>query len=143
VIILGHLDSHNISLDISRRIRDRVAEMGALNSVGLIYLNAANPDRAALCFDQMLMIAREIQERRAEANAIFNRSMAMVDMGDLEGAVAWALRSLALFGQINNSQVETVKKYLVSLQQRIRNFDSETADRVGDVGSSQFCGVRP
>ena len=67
----------------------------------------------------------------------------MADMGDLEGAVAWALRSLALFGQIDNSQVETVKKYLVSLQQRIRNFGSETADRVGDVGSSQFCGVRP
>ena len=59
------------SLCISRRIGDRVAEMGDINSMGLVHLNAGAPHKAVECFDEMLMIAREIQEPATSSNRHF------------------------------------------------------------------------
>jgi tetratricopeptide (TPR) repeat protein len=107
------------SLCISRRIGDRVAEMGAINSIGLIHLNAGAPEKALDSFNEMLGIAREIQELRGEANATFNKSLALTDLGDLNTAAMYAESSLQIFEQFNDSHLQSVKDDLSKLRQRI------------------------
>jgi hypothetical protein len=119
------------SLCISRRIGDRVAEMGAINSMGLIHLNAGAPHKALECFDEMLMIAREIQELRGEATATLNKSLALADSGDLKGAAMCVESSLSNFEQLEDSRLEGVKEHLTKLRQRILNRRSDETDSKG------------
>lgn len=116
------------SLCISRRIGDRVAEMGAISSIGLIHLNAGAPEKAVDSFDEMLAIAHEIQELRGEANATFNKSLALTDLGDLNGAAMYAERSLPIFQQLEDSHLESVKEHLSKLRQRILSRQSDKTD---------------
>jgi hypothetical protein len=68
--------------------------------------------RAHEYHNQQLIITREIGDRRGEANALFNISRALDQLGDRTGAVANAQSALKIFAEIEDPSAEKVRKKL-------------------------------
>ena len=58
------------------------------------------------------MITREIGDRRGEGNALWNKALALHELGDRAAAIAHAQGALAIFEQIEDPAADMVRKRL-------------------------------
>ncbi len=73
---------------------DRVGRL--LGTVGLAYADLGQVERAIGYYEQSLVIAREIGDRRGEGNALGNLGIAYADLGQVERAIGYYEQALVI-----------------------------------------------
>ncbi|MBN1489462.1 MAG: tetratricopeptide repeat protein, partial [Phycisphaerae bacterium] len=72
--------------------------------------------RAIEFYEQQLVIVREIGDRRGEGSALGNSALAYEQLDNRAKAIELAQQALAIFEQIENPNVEKVRRLLKRLQ---------------------------
>ncbi len=67
--------------------RDARMDSGTLNSLGIMYVETGNYAKAIECFEQSLLLSREIEDRKSEATILNNLGSTYEKVGDLVRAV--------------------------------------------------------
>jgi tetratricopeptide (TPR) repeat protein len=93
-------------------LKDRQAEGAHLGNLGSAYSDLGEPGRAIELYNQQLVIAREIGDRRGEGNALFNTSLRLDQLGDRPHAIANAKAALKIRVEIEDPNAEKVRRKL-------------------------------
>ncbi|HNT54510.1 MAG TPA: tetratricopeptide repeat protein [Anaerolineaceae bacterium] len=88
------------AIEIKKRIGDQRGESIALVGIGNIWNYLGQYERAEQNFRQVLQIRRTIGERRGEINALCNLTTSALGQGDLDRALDYAQKAVALAKEI-------------------------------------------
>jgi tetratricopeptide (TPR) repeat protein len=83
---------------------DRVGRL--LGTVGSAYYRLGEVERAIGYYEQHLVIAREIGDRRSEGNALGNLGIAYADLGEVERAIGYYEQHLVIAREIGDRRSE-------------------------------------
>jgi tetratricopeptide (TPR) repeat protein len=86
--------------------------------LGSAYAHSGETHRAIQFFEQCLTIAREIGDRRGEANDLWNMSLALDQLGERAQAIQHAEQALAIFEQIEHPNAAQVRERLASWREQ-------------------------
>lgn len=100
------------ALSIAKEIHNKDHEGIALNRIGEVYAKQSEPERALEFYQQALSIARDTGGLRNEANALWNFSLAMYELGNYDDAINRAEEALKLFAKIEDPKSEQIKEHL-------------------------------
>jgi tetratricopeptide (TPR) repeat protein len=97
------------ALAAARRLKDRAVEGAHLGNLGTAFYAMGEARRAIEFYEQRLVNAREIGDRRGEGVAVFNISHTLDQLGDRAQAIAHAVAALEILEQIELPYVERVR----------------------------------
>jgi len=89
-----------------------MAEGAILGNLGIAYRNLGEPRKAIEFYEQRLIIAREIGDRRGEGSALWNMSLALDKLDNRGRAIDCARAALKILEEIENPRAEEVKRQL-------------------------------
>jgi tetratricopeptide (TPR) repeat protein len=73
-----------------------------------------NTERAIQFYEEQLLIAREIGDRRGEDNALWNMSLTLFELSDRAQAIQHAEQSLVIYEQIEDPFAPKVRAKLAA-----------------------------
>ena len=118
------------ALDAARR-QSNIATQGAfLGNLGLAYADLGDARRAIEFYEQRIMIAREIGDRRGEALASWNLGLRLEAAGDLSRAVALMQFCVDYERDIGHPDAEADAARLARVQQQLES-GGETRNGMG------------
>lgn len=92
--------------DAAQRLKRRDSEGMALGNLGVAYANLGDPRKAIDFNQQVLIIAREIGDRRGEGASLGNLGNAYRDLGDTRKAIGFYDQQLAITREIGDRRGE-------------------------------------
>jgi tetratricopeptide (TPR) repeat protein len=95
-----------IALAAARRLKDRKAEGATLGTLGIVYKNLGEIQRAIQFYEQHLTIAREIGDRRGEGAALGNLGIAYKNLGEPQRAIQFYEQALLIDREIGDRRGE-------------------------------------
>jgi DNA-binding SARP family transcriptional activator/tetratricopeptide (TPR) repeat protein len=101
------ITTHRIALTSARALGDRLGEARVLNNLGMV-LGEQRADSAIECFEQALVIFREIDDRRGQAQAANNLAFSYRYLGRHEDAVPALLDALDLQREVGSRRGEAI-----------------------------------
>ncbi len=107
------------SLDQLHTLPDRRAEADALNYLGQALENTSPAD-ARLQYEKALAMFRSVGDRRGESSALYNMGRLSAANGDVESAVEFLNRSLAIRREIGVFDMEAESLYSLAVAERSR-----------------------
>jgi tetratricopeptide (TPR) repeat protein/transcriptional regulator with XRE-family HTH domain len=106
LLTLGHLDDlvhvNETALDVARRIHDRAGQAGALNDLGLAYVEMGRYGDAIACQERALDLFRELGDRHGQAGSLTNIGLAHELLGRPAEAIEQHRESLAIFRELGD-----------------------------------------
>lgn len=102
------IDSFNRAISISRSIGFSEGEIGALNSLGLVYFYLGLNQRAMESFRQALQKSESIGSKDSEATSLGNIGQAYFALEDYDKAIEFQKRALSISEKSENRQSETI-----------------------------------
>ncbi len=96
----------------ARELGDTGSEALALDNLGFAYAAMGKARYAIECFDQFIDLARELDDREGERNALWNSARCLDKLGQRKEAIARAREALALYAQIDAAQAGVVRAQL-------------------------------
>ena len=111
-------------------LRDRqpARRGGALGNLGSAWYLLGEPRRAIDYYEQHLVIAREIGDRRGEGNALGNLGVAYQNLGEPRRAIDYYKQALAIYHEIGDQRI--VGQILESLTQADAAIGNQIHDQV-------------
>ncbi len=95
------LETYEKGLEIARELKDRNAEGGFYNAIGLVYFNTGRLSEALEHFSRAHEIMAEIGDRRVDANALGNQGLIYWSLGDYSRALEELHKSYDIFCRID------------------------------------------
>ena len=83
-----------------------------MGNLGVAYSALNETRRAAECYEQAVVLARETGDRRSKGIGLWNLSLALDRLGDRPQAVANAEAALRIFEQIEDPNASKVRQQL-------------------------------
>lgn len=83
-----------------------------LGNLGGAYCLLDNPYKAIELIEQALVIARKIEDRNIEGNALLIRSLSLNDLGERSPAIVDAEAAFKIFDEIQDPKAEKVRQQL-------------------------------
>lgn len=102
------IDKFTEVIDLSRQKRDKVWEVVAVITIGLIYEQLGEVQRSLDFYSRGLTLAREVGNRQYEGSAINNLAVAYLNLGEYETSVSYLTQALALQTQTGNRRGQGV-----------------------------------
>lgn len=102
------IEKFNEVIDLSHQKRDKVWEVVALITIGLIYEQLGEVQRSLDFYSRGLTMAREVGNRQYEGSAINNLAVAYLNLGEYETSVSYLTQALALQTQAGNRRGQGV-----------------------------------
>ncbi len=93
-------------LETARKIGFKTAETSSLGSIGMLYRNRGEIEKAQQCFYEALKINEEIGSKQGEANQLGNIGLTYLDKGRLEDALESFRKALEINKKIANKPDE-------------------------------------
>jgi tetratricopeptide (TPR) repeat protein len=94
------LENYQRGLEIASELKDRSAEGGFFNIIGLVHFNTSRPAEALEYYAKAQAIMNEIGDRRGSGNALGNQGLVYWSMGDYSRALEELNKSHNLFREI-------------------------------------------
>lgn len=104
------IENHNIALSTAEKIKYPAGKFVALIGLSGAYINLHDNTKATNYAEQGLALARQIEDREAEAEALGQFQKNYTSLKDYNKAVEYGEQSLAIARQITNSETNSLKK---------------------------------
>ncbi len=88
------------------------AAKGCARQPGECLCSLGEPRKAIEFYEQCLVIAREIGDRRSEGNALFNMGLALYDLKEKDRAIHLVKQALEIYEAIESPHAEKARKKL-------------------------------
>jgi tetratricopeptide (TPR) repeat protein len=103
----GLLAAHNLGLH---------NESSWLGSLGLVYSNGGQPERAIEYYEQALTLARKHNDRRSEGNWLGNMGLAYRDLAQFDLARQYLEQAIAIFDDIQSPSADLIRDWLAEFE---------------------------
>jgi len=103
----GLMAAHNLELH---------NESSWLGSLGLVYNNGGQPERAIEYYQQALTLARQHNDNRSEGNWLGNMGLAYRDMGQFDLARQYLEQAIAIFDDIQSPNADLIRDWLAEFE---------------------------